>query len=60
MPIIHSNNYGVKNLEEDVTGIISVSEDKAKDVGIDNISGQRVNSNAKGIVIQNGNKILVK
>ena len=56
----NENIYGVKSLEEDVTGIISVSEDNAKDAEIYNLSGQRVTRDAKGIVIQNGKKILVK
>lgn len=56
----NENIYGVKSLEEDVTGIISVSEDKTQNAEIYNLSGQRVTREAKGIVIQNGKKILVK
>ncbi|MDO4191555.1 MAG: hypothetical protein Q4D14_07765 [Bacteroidales bacterium] len=47
--------------DEDVTGITSVSNGNANgNDNLYNIAGQRVNENAKGIIIKNGKKYLVK
>ena len=43
------------------TGINKIASDaSAKDAPIFNLSGQRVGKNAKGVLIQNGKKFVVK
>ena len=45
----------------DPTGIIEVKSQKEEGIGdIYNLAGQRVNKNAKGILIQNGKKFVIK
>lgn len=42
------------------TGITNISADKASDNVLYNVAGQRVNANAKGLVIKNGKKYINK
>lgn len=45
----------------DPTGIVEVKSQKEEGRGdIYNLAGQRVNKNAKGILIQNGKKFVIK
>ena len=45
----------------DPTGIVEVKSQKEEGIGdIYNLAGQRVNKNAKGILIQNGKKFVIK
>lgn len=54
------NIYGF-SLDKDITtGINAVSNVKAENSAIYNALGQRVNANAKGIIIQNGKKYIAK
>ncbi len=46
--------------ENDVTGISSVAAQKQNDGVYYNLNGQRINSPAKGLYIQNGKKIIIK
>lgn len=48
------------NVTFDATGISNVSSVAAKVAAIYNIAGQRMNAKAKGLVIKNGKKLVVK
>lgn len=48
------------DFQNDATGITFVNENEYENENIYNIAGQRVNGNAKGIIIMNGKKYLVK
>ncbi len=48
----------IEGVEEGITNV--ETETSAKVTGIYNLAGQRVNENAKGIVIKDGKKVLVK
>lgn len=50
----------IRTSEETPTGITSVSADKAQNGVRYNVAGQRVDNSFKGLVIENGKKVVVK
>ncbi|MCQ2254027.1 MAG: DUF4465 domain-containing protein [Bacteroidaceae bacterium] len=59
MPTAMGAKVGIK-FNDDATGINSVRDDESVMQNTYNTNGVRVNTNAKGIVIKNGRKVLVK
>lgn len=50
--------YGIKFVVSDTSGITSVENAVEADAATYNVAGQRVNANAKGLVIKNGKKYI--
>ena len=46
--------------EDELTGIVTVTSDRPTSKAIFNLMGQKVNSDAKGIVVKDGKKVFVK
>lgn len=50
--------YGIKFVVSGTSGITSVENEVSADAATYNVAGQRVNANAKGLVIKNGKKFV--